>query len=179
MLDLSCVFPPRYCLKVHYTISRLFLVWHLVLVLFMDEALLFWISECCWIPGDAYWEVLEKVRQKNDRCNADLRGIHHFRICSWVFPFGYTADKVLVNCGDFTGDCRSIHGIWSDFRCSEDEEYLFEVIDDTFMSMGVIIFKLLSLISLVVFSNVGSGFNFLLQLCCSYLAIKDYRQTKW
>ena len=46
------------------------------------------------------------------------------------------------------------------FRCSEYEEGLFEVIDDTFVSMEVIIFKWLALISLMVFSNVGSGSNF-------------------
>ena len=34
------------------------------------------------------------------------------------------------------------------------------MISDTFMSMEVILFKLSSLISLIVFSNVGSGSNF-------------------
>ena len=48
----------------------------------------------------------------------------------------------------------------SDFTYSEDKECLFEVIADTFMSMEVILFKLLALISLIVFSNVGSGSNF-------------------
>ena len=47
-----------------------------------------------------------------------------------------------------------------DFRCSEDEEDLFGVVADTFMSMEVILFKLLALISLMVFSHVGSGSNF-------------------
>ena len=34
------------------------------------------------------------------------------------------------------------------------------MIADTFMSMEVILFKLLALISLIVFSNVGSSLNF-------------------
>ena len=40
----------------------------------------------------------------------------------------------------FPGGGRSIHGMGSDFRCSEDEEDLFEVIADIFMSMEVIVF---------------------------------------
>ena len=43
--------------------------------------------------------------------------------------------------GSFNGGFRSIHGMTYSFRCSEGEEGLFEVIDDTFMSMEVIIFK--------------------------------------
>ena len=58
-----------------------------------------------------------------------------------MFPLGYIEDKLLVNCGDFSGDCSSIHGMRSDFRCSKYKEGLFEVISDTFMSMEVIIFK--------------------------------------
>ena len=48
----------------------------------------------------------------------------------------------------------------SGFRCSENEEGMFEVIYDASMSMEVILFKLLYLISLIVFSNIGSGSNF-------------------
>ena len=107
----------------------------------------------CWKPGANYWEVLKKVWQKK-RYNADLRGTHNFLICSWVFPLGYTEDKWLVNCGYLPGDCRIIHGIRYDFICSEDEAGLLEVIADTFISMEVILFKWLSLISLILFSNV-------------------------
>ena len=77
-------------------------------------------------------------------------------------------DKGLVNCGDFTGDFRNIHGMISAFRFSEDKEGLFEVMSDRFMKMEVIIFILLSLISSVFFSNVVAGFIFLLQLFFSY-----------
>ena len=45
------------------------------------------------------------------------------------------------------------------FRCSEDEDG-FGVIDNTFMSMSVILLKRLALVFLIVFSNVGSGSNF-------------------
>ena len=48
----------------------------------------------------------------------------------------------------------------SDFRCLEDKEGVFEVIADRFVSMEVILLKLLALISLIVFSNFGSGSNF-------------------
>ena len=48
----------------------------------------------------------------------------------------------------------------SDFRRPEEKGGLFGVISDTFMSTEVILFKLLYLISLIVFSNVGSGSNF-------------------
>ena len=51
----------------------------------------------------------------------------------------------------FTGDFWSIHGMRLDFRCSEDEDGLFEVIADTFMAMEVILFKQLALISLIAF----------------------------
>ena len=44
-----------------------------------------------------------------------------------------------MNCGDFPGDCRSIHGTRLDFRCLEDKEGLFEVIADTIMSIEVIL----------------------------------------
>ena len=44
--------------------------------------------------------------------------------------------------------------------CSGDKEILFEVIADTFISMEVILFKLSALISLIVFSNIGSGSKF-------------------
>ena len=52
---------------------------------------------------------------------------------------------------------------------------MFEVIYDASMSMEVILFKLLDLISLIVFSNVGSGSNFatsilLFILSCSKFA---------
>ena len=47
-----------------------------------------------------------------------------------------------------------------DFECSEDEEGLFKVISDTFMSMEVILFKLLALVLLIVFSNAGFGSDF-------------------
>ena len=77
-----------------------------------------------------------------------------------MFPLGCIEEKYLVNGGYLTGDRRSIHGIISNFICSEDEDGLFGVIAYTFMSMEVILFKLLSLISLIVFSNVGSGSNF-------------------
>ena len=72
---------------------------------------------------------------KDKRYSAYLRGTHNFRIFSWVFPLCYIEDKLLVNCGDFSGDCRIIHDMRSDFRCSEDEEGLFEVIADTLISM--------------------------------------------
>ena len=65
--------------------------------------------------------------------SADLRGTHNFGICSWVFPLEYIEEKLLVNYGEFSGDCRSIHGIRSGFRCPEDKEDLFEVMDDKFM----------------------------------------------
>ena len=58
-----------------------------------------------------------------------------------MFPLGHIEDKLLVNCGDFSGDCSIIHGMRLDFRCSEDEEGLFEVIANTFMLMEVILFK--------------------------------------
>ena len=61
--------------------------------------------------------------------------------CSWVFPVGCIEDKLLVNCGDFSVDCRSIHDMRSYFRCSEDEEGFFEVISDKFLSMEVILLK--------------------------------------
>ena len=48
----------------------------------------------------------------------------------------------------------------SDFRCSEDKEFLFEVIADKLISMEVILFQILALVSLIVFSNVVSGSNF-------------------
>ena len=44
--------------------------------------------------------------------------------------------------------------------CSEDKTGSFELIADTFMSMEVIIFKSLALISLILFPNIGYGFNF-------------------
>ena len=79
--------------------------------------------------------------KKKDIYNSDLRRTHNFRICIWVFHLWCMEDKCLVNCGDFTGDCRSTHGIISDFRCSEDKEGLFEVIYDTFMLIEVIFYK--------------------------------------
>ena len=78
---------------------------------------------------------------KNNTYNSDLRGTHHFRICSWVFPLECIEDKWLVNCGDFSDDSRIIHGMRSDFICSEDKEVLLEVMDDNFFSMEVILFK--------------------------------------
>ena len=83
----------------------------------------------------------QKSGRKKDRYNADLRVTHHFLICSWVFPLGCIEGKCLVNCGDFPGGCRGIHGMRLDFRCSEDEEVLFEVISIRFMAMEVILFK--------------------------------------
>ena len=71
---------------------------------------------------ERYWQ---RYDQKNDRTNSDLIGTHHFIIYIWVFPLGYIKDKLLVNCGGFPGDCRSIHGITSYLKCSEDEEGLF------------------------------------------------------
>ena len=65
-----------------------------------------------------------------------------------------------MNCGGFSGDCRSIHGTILDFRCLEDEYGLFKTISDTFMSMEVMLFKGLALISLILFSNVGAGSDF-------------------
>ena len=56
-----------------------------------------------------------------------------------MFPLGCVEDKCLVTLGDFTGDGRSIHGTRFDFRCSEDEESLFKVIDDTFMASEAIL----------------------------------------
>ena len=106
---------------------------------------------------ERYWkrsDLIEKIY------SADIRETHHFRICSWVFPFGYVKDKWLVNCGYFTGDCRSIHGMKPDFICSEDEESWFKVIADTLISMEVILFKWWALISLIIFSNIGSGSDF-------------------
>ena len=44
-----------------------------------------------------------------------------------------------------------------DFRCSEDEDCLFEVISDTFLSIEVILLKLGALISSIVFPNDGPG----------------------
>ena len=73
-----------------------------------------------------------------------------------------------MNFGDFPGYFRIIYGMRSSFRCSEDEEGLFEMIADIFMAIEVIFFKLLSLISLMVFSNVGRVRILLLQFCCSY-----------
>ena len=46
-----------------------------------------------------------------------------------------------MNCGDFPGDRSSILVMILGFRCSEDEEGLFEVMSDRFMSMEVILFK--------------------------------------
>ena len=77
-------------------------------------------------------------------------------------------ENILVNCGDFTGDCSSIHVMILALIFSEDKEGLFEVMSDRFMKMEVIIFILLSLISSVFFSNVVAGFIFLLQLFFSY-----------
>ena len=47
----------------------------------------------------------------------------------------------MVNCGDFSGDCRVIHSMILYFRCLEDGKVLFEMISDTIMSMEVILFK--------------------------------------
>ena len=58
-----------------------------------------------------------------------------------MFPLGCIEDKCLVNCGDFPCSYRSIRGMRSDFICSKDEEGLFKVISDTYMSMEVILFK--------------------------------------
>ena len=58
-----------------------------------------------------------------------------------MFPLGYIEDKCLVNCGDFLGDCRSIHGTRLGFICLEDKYGLFEVIPDTLMPMEVVPFK--------------------------------------
>ena len=81
-------------------------------------------------------------------------------------------------CGDFSGDCRSIHGTRFCHRSSEDEERLFEVKADKLMSMEVILLKVLDLISLIVFSKVGSSFcfaasNMLFILSRSILLSKD------
>ena len=46
-----------------------------------------------------------------------------------------------------------------DLRGSENKEGVFELIADTFMSTEVMLFKLLALISLIVFSIFGSGSN--------------------
>ena len=118
--------------------------------------------ECflCWISGAIDWEILIKFWSKNDRYNTDLRGTHHSRICSLVFTLDWIEDKCLVNCGGFPGDCSTTRGMRSDFRFSVDEEVLLKGISSRFMSLGVIIVKLLSLILLMVFSNVGSGSNF-------------------
>ena len=56
---------------------------------------------------DRYWQKYDK---KKDRDNTDIRGTHHFSICSWVFLLGCIGDKCLVICSDLPGDCRSIHG---------------------------------------------------------------------
>ena len=58
-----------------------------------------------------------------------------------MFPLGCIEDKCLVNCGDFPGDCRSIYGMISAFRCLEYEEGLFEVTSYRFMAMEVIVFR--------------------------------------
>ena len=97
--------------------------------------------------------------QKDNRYSPDIIRNYPFQICSWVFPLWYIEDKLLVNCGCFPGDCKNINGMRSDFICSEDKEGLLKVIADTLMSMEVILFKLLALISLIVFSYVDSGSN--------------------
>ena len=65
--------------------------------------------------------LIERYRKRSDeerdRYNDDIIGKNHFRVCSWVFPLGFIEEKCLVNCGDSTGDCTSIHGIRTDFRC--------------------------------------------------------------
>ena len=43
-----------------------------------------------------------------------------------------------MNCGEFPGDCRSIHSMISSFRCPKDEDGFLEVIADRFMAMDVI-----------------------------------------
>ena len=42
-------------------------------------------------------------------------------------------DKCSVNCDDFPGDFRTIHGMKSALICSEYKEGLFEVMADSFM----------------------------------------------
>ena len=132
-----------------------------------------WMKHCCFeevnclfqcslfghlvLFNESYWQIFD---QNNDRYNPDLRVTHHFWICSWVFPLGFIENNVFVDCGNFSGDCRSIHGMRSDFRCSEDKVGLFEIIADRFMEAEVIIFRWLYLISLIIFSNVSSGSNF-------------------
>ena len=185
MLDLSCVFPALLFESTWYTFGTLFSLifsigtvygWSIVVLKKWTVSLSFFYVGYLVLFIERYWQSYD---QKNDRYNADLIGIHHFRICSWVFPFGCIEDKCLVNCSDFLSYCKSIHGMSSDFICSEDEEDFFEVIDDIFMSMEVIFFKWLSFISLAVFSNVGSGLNFatsimLFIIICSILSPKKW-----
>ena len=93
--------------------------------------------ECllCWSPGAFIERNWQRHELKNYIYNDDLRRNHHFKICSWVLNLGCIEELLLVNCGNFPIDSRSIYAMRSNFRYSEDENVLFEVIADTFISM--------------------------------------------
>ena len=69
-------------------------------------------------------------------------------------------DTFLVNCGDSTVDCMTIHGMRSLFRCSENKEGLFEVMSNIFMSRELMVFVWPALISSMFLSNIVSGSKF-------------------
>ena len=141
----------------------------------MAEALLFWRSELSlWVFSllDIWFCLLRGIDKILTKTRIDIMLI-------WEEPtiFEFVVG-CLVNCGDFPVYFSSIHGMRSAFICSEDDNGLFEVLADRFMVMEVILFKLLSLISLMVISKVGSGSNFsasimLFILIWSKLSSKD------
>ena len=124
---------------------------------------------CCLLRS------IDKGLKKKDIYKSDRTGTHQFLICSRFFPFEWVEGEYLVNCGDFSGDCSSIHVTRSDFRSSEDKEGLFGAITDTFMLMEVIIFIWSALISLIVFSNIGSGSNDATSILLFVLFYSNYR----
>ena len=83
-------------------------------------------------------------------------------------------EKVLVSCGGFPADFRNIHGIILAFRCSEYKEGLFEVMSYIFISSKVVIFTWLPWISSMLFSNFGSGSNFVASILLLMLIFSNF-----
>ena len=123
-----------------------------------------------------YWQSSDR---KEKRYSADIRVTQHFLIYGWVFPLGYIEDKWFVNYGGFYRYCRSIHGMISVFRCSEDKESLFEVISDKLILMEEILFKWLALISLIVFQMSVLVRILLIRSCCWYKSDQNSCQRMW
>ena len=94
MLDLSCVFPALLFESTWYTFGTLSSLrfsigtvygWRIIFLKKWTVSSSFFYVGYLVLLIERYWQSYD---QKNDRYNAYLIGIHHFRICSWVFPFG-------------------------------------------------------------------------------------------